>query len=377
MVGFIFGVIIFIVGIGLGIFLAIAKKEDYQEDDYGNYVRDSNGKKIKVTTRPFKKYSWIAFVAGIVLCLFLLFIGCTVSVETGNTGVVTTFGRVENYTLEAGFHLKAPWNSVISMDNRVQKATVQLSCFSSDIQEVEMKYTLNYQIDKANAQEIYKTIGSDYYKTIIEPNISEAAKVITAKYTAEQLVQTRTDLATGIEAVLTEALASYNIKVSSTAIEDLDFTDSFTNAVEAKQVAEQKKKQAIIEQEQARLEAENAKAIAKTQAEAAAEVARIQAEADLAVQQINADAAEYTGRKEAMATLYALAGVNGWAVVIDDTGSGKLYKADGSSISAEELKVGTENLIKYYYTQNWNGILPETYVGNDNVSSILVGNTNK
>lgn len=354
MVAFIFGIIFFIVGIGLGIGLSVYK------DSYDN-------------SQPYAKFSWIAFVGGIVLSIVLVFCGCVASVGTGNTGVVTTFGRVENYTLEAGFHLKAPWNSVISMDNRVQKATVQLSCFSSDIQEVAMTYTLNYQIDKTNAQEIYKTIGSDYYKTIIEPNISEAAKVVTAKYTAEQLVQTRTELAIGIEDVLKEALGVYNIKVSSTAIEDLDFTDSFTNAVEAKQVAEQKKKQAIIEQEQARLEAENAKAIAKTQAEAAAEVARIQAEADLAVQQINADAAEYTGRKEAMATLYALAGVNGWTVVIDENGAGKLYKADGSAISVDELEIGTENLIKYYYTQTWNGILPETYVGNDNVSSILVG----
>lgn len=46
--------------------------------------------------------------------------------------------------------------------------------------------------------------------------------------------------------MLTENLSRYNIKVSTTAIEDMDFTDAFTDAVEANQVAEQKKKQANI-----------------------------------------------------------------------------------------------------------------------------------
>lgn len=46
--------------------------------------------------------------------------------------------------------------------------------------------------------------------------------------------------------MLTENLSRYNIKVSTTAIEDMDFTDAFTDAVEANQVAEQKKEQASI-----------------------------------------------------------------------------------------------------------------------------------
>lgn len=293
------------------------------------------------------------------------------SVGTGNTGVVTTFGKVEDYTLEAGFHIKAPWNDVIQMDNRVQKATLGLSCFSSDIQEVAMIYTVNYQIDKANAQEIYKTIGTEYYTTIIKPNIAEAVKVATAKFTAEQLVQTRSNLALSIEGLLTENLLKYNIKVVSTAVEDMDFTDAFTNAVEAKQVAEQKKKQAEIEQAQALLQAENDKKIATTKAEADAEVAKIQAQADMEVAKIGADSAEYQGKKEASIALQRLASINGWTVMTDEeTGLNKLYKADGSEVSAEELKVGASNLIKYYYTQQWNGELPETML-NDNISALF------
>ena len=43
----------------------------------------------------------IAFGGGVFLAALLTFFGCMSSVTTGNTGIVTTFGRVEDYTLEA------------------------------------------------------------------------------------------------------------------------------------------------------------------------------------------------------------------------------------------------------------------------------------
>ena len=367
MVGLIFGIIILIAGIITGICLTQYKETNTVEE----YI-DGQWKKVKKETRPFKKYNKIAYITAILLGILLTFFGSIASVSTGNTGVVTTFGKVEDYTLEAGFHIKAPWNTVVEMDNRVQKTTMQLSCFSSDIQEVSMSYTLNYQIDKANAQEIYRTIGKDYYLTIIEPNIAEAVKVATAHYTAEQLVQTRSELAKDIETLLEENLGRYNIKISSTAIEDMDFTDAFTNAVEAKQVAEQKKKQAEIEQAQALAQAENDKKIAETNAKANAEVAKIQAEADMEVAKIAADSAEYQGKKEAAIALQRLASINGWTVKADEeTGLNKLYKPNGEEVTDEELCEGATRLIEYYYTQSWNGELPDTMLGDG--SNILVG----
>jgi len=215
-----------------------------------------------------------------------------------------------------------------------------LSCFSSDIQEVKCIYTLNYQIDKTNAQTIYKTVGKDYYTVVVTPSISESVKTVFAKYTAEELIGNRNVIAETIEELLGGSLKGYNINVVSTAIEDIDFTDTFTNAVEAKQVAAQNKLKAEIEQAQAIKQAEADANVAKTKAMADAEVAKINAEADLEVQKINADAAEYAGQKES-------------AVI----------KAISSSLDQEVLK--------YYLIQKWNGEYPDTYLGSDSVSAIL------
>ena len=111
-------------------------------------------------SRKAKKKILFVLIGGILLGLSLLLsvFSCLRTVPTGHTGIVTVFGKVEDKTYEAGVHFTAPWVEVINMDNRNQKASVELSCFSSDIQEVSVTYTLNYQISKANAQTIYKEI---------------------------------------------------------------------------------------------------------------------------------------------------------------------------------------------------------------------------
>lgn len=266
---------------------------------------------------------WVlGFFGAILLGVVLLGASCVASVPTGHTGVVTTFGRVEDYTLSAGIHTKAPWQEVVNMDNRVQKNTADLSCFSSDIQEVTMTYTINYQIKKSDAMTIYSTIGTDYYNTVILPCMMESVKVVTAQYTAEQLVSFRDEMAATIEQDLSQKLLSYNIEVVSTSIENMDFTDAFTEAVEAKQVAQQNRLRAETEAEQKIIEAE-----------AAAKVRRVQADAEA----------------------YEL-----------------LKKAEAEAEANRNLAASvTDELISYNYVNRWNGELPQVMTGESGLLPVL------
>ena len=291
------------------------------------------------------------------LALFglLLILGGTVAtVPTGHTGILTTFGKVEDKTLEAGMHVKSPFQEIVCMDNRTQVARLQLSAFSSDIQEVLVSYSMNYQIEKANAQKIYKEIGVDYYNTVMAPRIQEVVKSVIAKYTAEDLIESRDALSLQITEALVSQLGAYNIVVVSTSVEDIDFSDAFASSVEDKVVAEQALLKAQTEQAQKTMEEEKAaereqiKAAAeaevkKTQAAADAEVAKIKAAAEAEAQKLAADAAKYAGEQEAAAN-----------------------KALAESI--------TEALIAYYEALGWDGKLPETVVsGSDTVLPVLGG----
>lgn len=273
----------------------------------------------------------IGSIVGFILIIVLLF-SCFTTVPTGYTGILTTFGRVEDVTMNAGVHIIAPWQRVIKLDNRTQKVELTTQTFSSDIQQVDLKMSVNYCIDQTTAQNLYRTVGENYFETVVYPRILENTKSVFAHYTAEELIGSRQELSSKIMEQLSVDVSTYGITIVSFAVEDIDFTDAFTNAVEAKQVAAQNKLTA--ETEQARLTMEQ-QAIAERRiidANAAAEEAKIQAEADLEVTKIQADAAEYAGLKEA---------------------------AKNKAIS-EWL---TPELIRYYYILQWDGKLPQTMLG--------------
>ena len=274
-------------------------------------------------------------VVAAVVAIALVFALCVRTVKTGYTGILTTFGRVEEGTLSAGVHFIAPWQRIIKLDNRAQKVELKTQTFSSDIQQVDLQLSINFSIDQTTAQNLYRTVGREYFDTIVLPRILENTKATFAHYTAEELISSRQELSVEIKDRLSKDLDQYGIIIINFAVEDIDFTDAFTNAVEAKQVAAQNKLTAETEQAQKTMEKE---AEAKRQvidAEAAAEVAKIQAEADLEVTKIQADAAEYAGLKEA---------------------------AKNKAIS-EYL---TEQLLRYYYILQWDGKLPKYMLGESN-----------
>ncbi len=283
----------------------------------------------------------IIFVAAVLVVIAVLFcVLCIRTVPTGYTGILTTFGRVEDVELSSGVHVKSPFQKIVRMDNRTQKAEVKTQTFSSDIQQVDVQMSVNYSIDQSTARNLYKTVGKEYYDKIVLPRILENTKAVFARYTAEALVSNRHTLSTEIHTRLSADIEEYGIYISSFAVEDIDFTDAFTNAVEAKQVAQQNKLTAETQQAQKTMEQEQIAKRRIIDANAAAEEAKIQAEADLEVTKIQADAAEYAGLKEA---------------------------AKNKAV-AEWL---SKDLLGYYYIQKWDGKLPNYYMG-DSADNILL-----
>ena len=245
-------------------------------------------------------------------------------VGNGKVAVVTEFGKAQDEVLEPGFHVKGYFQVLHPMSVQTQKTTAELAAFSSDIQQVNTLVTLNYNIDKVNAATLYREIGSNYVSSLMNPRVQENTKIVFSHYTAENLVQNRDTLSMEILALMQEDLAPYGINVSAVAIEDIDFTDAFTNAVEAKQVATQEKLTAQTMQERLTMEAEAQARRATIDAQAQAEQQRIKAEADAYATEVRAAA-----------------------------------EAEANKKISESL---TLELIDYTKAQTWDGKLP-TYMG--------------
>ena len=277
-----------------------------------------------------------ASIAAFGVALLFGILSIIASVPAGHVGVVSTFGKVDENTRDAGLYVKAPWSSVTQMSIQEQRYAFDTVAYSSDIQEAAVKGSVNYIIDKTAAVNLYRTVGVNYLEKLIAPRVVESLKDVFSHYRAEELISQRDSISKAICEKMNQELEVYGITIVGLQIEDIDYSDLFTSAIEAKQVATQEKLRAQTEQERITMEKEAQLARDKAQAETDAEIKRINAQAEADRVKMLADA-----------------------------------EAEANKKISESL---TEDLIKYTQVSNWNGVMPTTVVnGNDTTPLLSIG----
>ncbi|AWX43736.1 Prohibitin-1 [Flagellimonas maritima] len=209
----------------------------------------------------------LIIIAALVVLLFAF--RPWVQIGAGERGVVQNFGAVQDKVLNEGIHFKIPIvQTVILMDVKIQKAMTDAASSSSDLQDVDLSVALNYHIipDKANL--VYQTIGVEFKERIIDPAIQEVMKAVSARYTAEELITKRPAVSTEMQQALTSRLLASNISVDAFSIISFSFSQTFTDAIEAKQTAEQNALKAKRDLDRIRVEAEQTIAAGTAEAEA-------------------------------------------------------------------------------------------------------------
>ena len=208
-----------------------------------------------------------AFRITIALMAIILYMGAFFTVDSGEVAVVTKFGKVERTATE-GLNFKIPFIESYTMySTRIQDMNdTKASASSKDLQSVITNITVNYRLDGKNAEFIYKNLSGNYVNGIMAPQVSDIFKAVTAKYNAEELVTKREIVKNQIAEAIRINFRKYNIIVDNVSITNFQFSKSFDDAIEAKQVAEQ---QALTAKNQlARIKVEAEQKIAQAQAEA-------------------------------------------------------------------------------------------------------------
>ncbi|MFR8332490.1 MAG: prohibitin family protein [Oscillospiraceae bacterium] len=196
--------------------------------------------------------------------------GCFDIVPAGYKGVKLTMGAVGDTVLNEGLAFKLPFaQRIVHVDARVKKYTVEgETSASKDMQSITTNVAVNYRVDGANVDELYKNLSLNYEDTIIAPAVSECIKSVTSQYTAEETITRRSEISSQIKDMLKERLEDKYIFVDSLNITDLTFSAAFDKAIEEKQVAEQNALKAKYDLERIKTEAEQAVIKAKGEAEA-------------------------------------------------------------------------------------------------------------
>ena len=179
----------------------------------------------------------------------IIFFGSTTIVPTGHIGVVTLYSKVQDRYLDAGFHFITPFvEDVHDIDIRTQKYSNTVEGSAKDLQIVNITLSINYQIKPDKASQLYAEVGENYTDIILNPALQSGLKASMAKFTAEEMVTKRSEVAASITEELNTRLEEYFI-ISAVNIENIGFTDEYNKAIEAKTTNQQK-----AEAEKAQLE---------------------------------------------------------------------------------------------------------------------------
>ena len=229
---------------------------------------------------------WI--VSGIVFVIALLILLAYLpftTVDAGHRGVVTSFGQVQTEILNEGFHWYNSFTSdvhqikvqttSIAFDGAAKGGSTELGAASKDLQEVSISVVVNYHPDPTKVALVYQQYGQAYESTIVEPIIREVVKNSSAQFTAEELVTRRSEFAARINTDLAARFAEKMMIFERSNVVNINFSNSFNKAIEAKVTAEQESLAEKNKLEKVKYEAQQQIERAKAEAE----TIRIKAEA--------------------------------------------------------------------------------------------------
>lgn len=215
-----------------------------------------------------KMAKFAAKIAAASLAGLIIIFGSWATVSPGNKGVRVTMGKVSDETLQEGFHLKFPLiQSIIEMDGHNTRYADKTLTYTKDIQTATFTFTLNYQLDTAHANEVYRNLGENWSNVLIPQIVLNSIKSVIGQWDAVVLIENRQKAVEEIEATVRDKLAPYGVKVQNFAIDNIDFNKEFETANEAKVTAVQRAIEAENHTKQVQEEAKQKVIAAKAEAE--------------------------------------------------------------------------------------------------------------
>jgi len=212
-----------------------------------------------------------------IISMCMAFIGCT-QIDQTERAVVKVWGEVDG--------VKAPgfvWYNPISTSLHRMTVTVQqvrgsMEASSKDMQKVNTAVLVNYHFDPMHVDSIYSRFGDEFEKQFFGARILEAMRTVISQYKADTILALSERMQREMKDVIVDKLDSANVPaiIDGLVIEHIGFSDEYSKAIEAKQVAEQDAQRA--EKVLVRVEKENEQKKVAARADSAAKVTAAKAD---------------------------------------------------------------------------------------------------
>ncbi len=209
-------------------------------------------KQIEIYNTP--KIAIFSFI--FVFILMTLFSSYS-KVNSGEVGLKVRFGKIVDTSLSEGFNFKLPYiEKVVKVNIKVQKVELETESSTKDLQTVNTLLAVNYRVSQDKAVQLYKNVGNNYEETVLTPAIQESIKAVMSNYNAEETITLRNKVSDECLDEIQTKVEKYGIVIEDFNMIDLDFSPAYSQAIEEKQVAEQKVLTAKQELEKSKIDSE-------------------------------------------------------------------------------------------------------------------------
>jgi prohibitin 2 len=257
--------------------------------------------------------------AAVIIWLIISVITSLHTVGQRQIGIVYNFSNTITGKVDPGVATTWPWQHINTADVGILRENFSLddsnAAVSLDQQPIFADLALNYQVQPSQILKLYKTVGPNWKNILLDSRVLQDFKEVTAQYTAAQITTKRPQLRLDTKQRLAAELKKYDILVVDFFVSNLGYTQSYKDAINAKNVQVQQALQAEAKVAQSAAEAQQNVAIAKGEAQSTI----VKAKAD-------ADALRLKGAairaNPAVLTLQSINTINPKAQVIICTGTG-------------------------------------------------------
>jgi regulator of protease activity HflC (stomatin/prohibitin superfamily) len=229
-----------------------------------------NGEKmnegIPVDNENMNIYSGLWKICLSILVIIILIVvvsSCVTVVETSKVAVVTTFGSITGVA-KTGLHFKLPWQVYNIIDLSVQTDTGEYATATKDSQAVSQEVTIRWEVEPDMATALFERYLGNHKEKLFDAVKGDSVKEGSATLSLSEYIPKREELRTAMKSSLNQQLSGQGIRIVGVEIANIVLPEGFEKAIADRQVAEEKKKTASINQETALIDAETNRILAES-----------------------------------------------------------------------------------------------------------------
>jgi len=225
---------------------------------------------INIPEFKFPKLGVWAFI--LILVFIIILFRSAVTIDSGHAGVIYRKfgGGVDTETTYGeGFHIIAPWNTMIEYEVRQQEVLEKMTVLSSNGLDIVLEATIWFQPKYEDLGSLHQKRGLEYIDRVIKPAVRSATRSVVGRYTPEQIYSSKRDaIQQEIQVETKKILDKQFVQLNDVLIRDVTLPPTIKGAIERKLKQEQEALEYEFRIEKAKQEAERQRIDAEGKARA-------------------------------------------------------------------------------------------------------------